>query len=562
MAILSVIFFEPVFFEFMNQKGPIVLFWIGIVLVLQSFLFSCATPIAPDGGPRDEQPPRVDTTESTRNFQTNFVKQRIELTFDEWIKLDDPSQIVYSPPLAKNPVVSTKGKTVRLDFDETLELRDSATYTINFGEAVVDLTESNPAEDLRFVFSTGDFLDSLEISGLVVDALTNEPVEGVRFMLYENLADSVVRTELPFYFSQTGEDGRFNIKNIKEGTFKGFALKSEYDYKYDQPNEEVGFLDTFLTINTTMKDSIKVRLFVAEPELRVKEIDDKNYGILKVVFNRKPYEVDLVYELTDQTVFYEYNKDTLKVWYDQRSDSTWQFIVRQDTLLNDTIQVKEVDRDAFVQEANLRSFKPLRKNARKVIPGEQVFFEFNHPIQNFDTSLIKLYEDTSKLVVQPDLSIDSVAIRQMNIDYKWKEGIPYTLELLPNAIQDMYGLSNNDTLVQNYRIEEAKNLGIINLRVDSLDSLNTYLLELISGQSTVVDTIQISEQSSFERVFKNLSPGEYAVQITTDANANGRWDTGDYDKKQQPELIFRRKLEKLRANWEVEAKFSLKTEKF
>lgn len=542
----------------MNQKGPIVLFWIGIVLIAQSFLFSCATPIAPDGGPRDEQPPRVDNTESTPNFQTNFVKQRIELTFDEWIKLDDPSQIVYSPPLAKNPVVSTKGKTVRIDFDDNLELRDSATYTINFGEAIVDLTESNPAEDLRFVFATGDFLDSLEISGLVVDALSNEPVEGVRFMLYENLADSVVRTALPFYFSQTGKDGRFNIKNIKEGIFKGFALKSEYDYKYDQPNEEVGFLDTFLTINSTMNDSIRVRLFVAEPVLRVKEIEDKNYGILKVVFNRKPYAVDLVYELTDQTVFYEYDKDTLKVWYDQRSDSAWQFIVRQDTLLNDTIQVKEVDRNAFMEEAQLRAFKPIRKNAKKVIPDEQVFFEFNHPIQSFDTSLIRLYEDTSELVVQADLSIDSIAIRRMNINYNWKEGIPYSLEILPDAIRDMYGLANKDSLVQNYRIEESKNLGIVNLTVEDMDSLSTYLLELISGQSTIVDTIQISGQGTFEKVFKHLSPGEYSVQITTDINANGRWDTGDYDQKRQPEPIFRRKLEKLRANWEVEAKFSLK----
>ena len=160
----------------------------GICLcILHGILFSCATPIAPDGGPKDETPPQVDSIGTTPNFQTNFQKQRIEITFDEWIKLDDVfNEVVVSPPLNKRPQITTKGKTVRVDFDEEEVLREAATYTINFGEAVQDLTESNPAEDLRFVFSTGDFIDSLEISGTIKDVLTNEPVEGALFMLYDN----------------------------------------------------------------------------------------------------------------------------------------------------------------------------------------------------------------------------------------------------------------------------------------------------------------------------------------------------------------------------------------
>ena len=238
----------------------------SVFLLLQLLWFNCATPVAPDGGPKDEIPPALDSVGTTPNFQTNFEKQRIELTFDEWVKLDDVfNQVVISPPLQKKYVTSIKGKTVRFEFDEEEVLRDSATYTINFGEAVKDLTESNPAENLRFVFSTGDFLDSLEMSGMIVDALTNEPVEKVLFMLYENLSDTVVRTDLPFYFARTDKSGRFTIRNIKSGTFKGFALLNDFGYTFDQPNEQIGFPDEFILINDTIENNIKVKLFQELP---------------------------------------------------------------------------------------------------------------------------------------------------------------------------------------------------------------------------------------------------------------------------------------------------------
>ena len=542
----------------MKREGFLLLYIIGFLVLVQFLLFSCATPMAPEGGPRDEQAPQLDSIESTPNFQTNFTKQRIELTFDEWVKLDDPfNQIVYSPPLQPLPIVSIKGKTVRVDFEEESELRDSATYTINFGESIVDLTEGNPAENLRFVFSTGNFLDSLEISGIVVDALTAEPVEEVRFMLYENLADSVVRTELPFYFNQTGKDGRFRIQNIKKGTFKGFALLNDFGYYFDQPNEQIGFPDDFIVINDTTTNFLEIRLFQEEKTLQILDEEDDNYGVLKVIFNRIPYDVDLIYELTDQTVFYEYDRDTLKVWYDQESDSTWQFIVRQDTLINDTIEVKAVDRTSFIESAQLKPFKPLRDRRQTIPPNQRILLDFNHPLQQFDTSLMRLYEDTSKVLVQAAFSVDSLRIRQLNMDFKWKEGKVYALEILPGALTDMYGITNGDTLVQEYKIDLIKNFGTIDLTIDSLSADTAYLIELIKGESTVIDTIRSIGQSRIQKTYELLDPGKYIVQIITDYNANGRWDTGRYDLKRQPEPIFRRKLEELRANWEVEALISL-----
>ncbi len=143
-------------------------------LAVALVLTACATIISPQGGPKDETPPALVADKSTANLQTNFKKQRIELTFDEWVQVQDVfNQVLVSPPLRYPYKVSLKQRTVRFDFDEREILRDSATYTINFGAAVKDLTEKNPAENLRFVFSTGPYIDSLSIRGVMVDAVTD-----------------------------------------------------------------------------------------------------------------------------------------------------------------------------------------------------------------------------------------------------------------------------------------------------------------------------------------------------------------------------------------------------
>ena len=125
------------------------------------------------------------------------------------------------------PTVTTKLKKLRFEFAEEEVLKEDATYSINFGDAVKDLTEGNPVPNFKFVFSTGDFIDSLKMEGTIVDALTGKPVEDVLYMLYKNLADSVVQTEKPFYFGKSDKTGTFTIENIKAGQYKAFALEDQ-----------------------------------------------------------------------------------------------------------------------------------------------------------------------------------------------------------------------------------------------------------------------------------------------------------------------------------------------
>jgi len=170
---------------------------LGLLFVLV-FLSACASVSAPTGGPRDNVPPQLVVEKSTPNLQTSFTKQPIVLTFDEWVDLQDVyNQVVVSPPIEGSPDIRIRKKSVVFEFPEEARLKDSATYIVNFGEAVQDITEKNPAEDLRFVFSTGPYIDSLSLQVEIVDAFTGDPVEGVLVMLYDQLQDSVVYKELP-----------------------------------------------------------------------------------------------------------------------------------------------------------------------------------------------------------------------------------------------------------------------------------------------------------------------------------------------------------------------------
>ena len=226
-------------------------------------LCACARQGTPTGGPKDTTPPKVDTITSTRNFSTRFSGRRIELVFDEWVTLSDVgAQVVVSPTLPKRPEVKLKGKKVIVELPEEDTLRPNTTYTINFGTAVKDLHEGNPAENLRFVFSTGDYLDSLTVSGFVFDAFSGEPVDKISVMLYETRADSAVRKERPYYFARTNKTGQFSIQNVRPGNFKVAAIDdTSGDLKWDGQNERIGFPDAMLSVTYTSQCAFSLKLF-------------------------------------------------------------------------------------------------------------------------------------------------------------------------------------------------------------------------------------------------------------------------------------------------------------
>lgn len=575
------------------------------LLLLYFLTNSCAQQQRLEGGPRDQEPPKLIEELSTPNFQTNFDKQDIILTFDEYIEVQNViKQVVVSPPLQYIPTVEReKGfKSVKFEFPKDEVLKEGVTYAINYGESIKDLTEGNKLENFQFLFSTGDYIDSLKMTGSIADALTGEPVEDALFMLYENFADTVVRTEKPYYFGKTDKEGKFTINFLKKGAFKGFALKDEdLNYLFNIPSEQIGFtLDSIIITDSTTTD-IQIQLFKEITTLRKPKLDIDTYGLVKMGFRRTPYDAVISYDTIGQEIYRETEGDTIKYWYNLKDSIAWNFYQQRDTLI-DTLKVQAMARNliplALTKKRKADDNIPL--NPFKLLP-----LAFNHPIKNIDTSLINFREiivpkniekddltnlsTSDSLLAEPQDSlginpidtiiekIDTTLVplesksillaaayqvreldrRTLLVEYDWKEEVQYQLEILPNALTDWYDEPNLDTIVLNYLVKPKNDFGTINLTATEMDSTQNYWMQLLF-QNNVVEEFLVNDTKEYKRSFTALLPGKYSLKVIEDLNGNGRWDPGNYDKKLQPEKISTAEIEELRAGWDVDAKVEIK----
>jgi len=223
----------------------------------------CAQVGSPTGGPRDEDPPRALESDPP-NYSIRFEAKKIQITFDEYIVLDNVNQeLVVSPPMEEQPEVKLRKRTLIIQFQE--DLRDNTTYTFNFGNAIKDLHEGNKLQNFEYVFSTGDVLDSMSVKGTLKYAETLEkPEEPISIMLYTDLRDSVPLTEIPLYVGRSDDSGVFSVNNLRPDTYKVFALKDgNNNFLFDLPSEEIAFLDTSLTLNI---DFVSQQLGIAPPD--------------------------------------------------------------------------------------------------------------------------------------------------------------------------------------------------------------------------------------------------------------------------------------------------------
>ena len=592
------------------------MFYLGSLYTLTS---SCAQQQPLQGGPRDTFPPNLITELSTPNFQTNFEMQDISLVFDEYIELRDVvKQVVVSPPLNYIPKVErTKGfKTARFQFNEKEVLKEGVTYAINYGKSIRDLTESNEVENLQFLFSTGDYIDSLKMTGSVVDVLTGEKVPDVLFMLYENFADTVVRTEKPYYFGKTDNEGKFTISYMKAGSFKGFALEDQdLNYLFNIPKERIGFTLDSITITDSTETDVTIQLFQEVTTLEKPKMDASIYGFIKMGFKREPYDAVLNYDVVGQELYKETEGDTIRYWYNLLDSTDWNFYFYRDTLI-DTLKVRALNR-------NLQPIELARQRAADekipINPFKPLPLTFNHPLKNVDTALVNFREitieaaaidssenevidtlieqredqpvkviltDSTAIIKDGNLvdvedesleeeeeetvvsvttkgerlvagyQIDSLIKRTLILSYDWEENKTYQLEILPGALIDWYDESNKDTILLNYEVKSKSDFGTINLTATEMDSTLSYWFQLRLG-TNVVKEFLVQNTKTYKESFPALLPGKYEMKIIEDLNGNGRWDPGNYDKKLQSEKISTAAIEELRAGWDVEAEVKI-----
>ena len=517
-------------------------------------LSACAQITQPQGGPKDETPPVLLKEASTPNFQRNWKKGPIEMTFNEWVQLKDVNnQVIVTPPLVNLPQMRIKKKTVIFEFDEEETLRPNATYIINFGEAIQDLTEGNPVPNLRYVFSTGSKIDSLEIKATVVDATTKSPVKDVLVMVYDNLEDSVVRKEPPLYFAKTDEAGRATIRNIRADTFKVFALLDKnLRYIFDSDEEQIGFQEAPVILTDSNEVVVNLEIFLEEPRQSIKSKKVDEYGQLELIFAKEASSIDLGYQEIGQQVSIEQSNDTILVWYDIPAQTNWQLYVPLDSSRTDTLRIRPRGRADFIKKSKLTLIAQGPQEDLPLSPFYPLRLRFNHPLTQIDTSLIELLEDSVK-VSADTLQIDSSQQRILLLNYPWRSGAQYELNFLPNALTDIYGLRLQDSLRQSYIAQSKEDFGNLKLKVEDIDSTRQYVVQLLNSKKRQIDEFVIQKKSSFEVDVPNLPPGIYTVRVIDDRNANGRKDTGNYERKEQPEREMSKALEELRANWEVEA---------
>ncbi|MFN0174857.1 MAG: Ig-like domain-containing protein [Saprospiraceae bacterium] len=582
------------FNPFNSQRSLPIVAFITYHLALITLFVSCARQGAPTGGPKDTRPPGLDTIASTPNFATRFDKKRIELKFDEWVVLSDVStQVVVSPPLAKRPDVLLKGKTVVVNFDKNEVLRPNTTYTLNFGTAVKDLHEGNPAKDLRFVFSTGDFIDSLLFRGIVVDAFTGDPVENVSVMLYENFADTAVRKERPYYFSRTDKNGLYEFRNLRAGIFRVIAIEDgDQNLRWDGENERIAFREGALSVNDSLRGLVSLKLFKDQPKFRLLGQNVNRYGLAKVGFSipLQSFETQTIAPVELKTLI-EKTPDSLMLWYDLPSvDTAWTLLFSTtefhtpDSLSQtphsefDTILVKKLSRSDFLKNhrigfgdvaplpatstrggraAGVPVAAPLQ-TVKTIIqsPDLTASLPFNFPIVSIDTSRWLLTVDSSRLM---DFTVlpDTASTRRFSIAFDWIQGKTYTLRLLPGALSDFWGTSNVDTLMRKFNVLAEKQVGTLSLSLEKMRPGTRYVLQLMNGTSLQEERIFTAETVSKKFVFSHLQVATYTVRLVEDLNGNDRWDTGNFTTQRQPEPIHRKKLDALRANWELEATFNI-----
>lgn len=582
----------------MRIKGKLPLFIVA-VLAWTVIISSCANIGMPVGGPKDTIPPVLLSSDPLHR-ELNFDGDNVKLTFNEFLKTDQISEIlVISPPLEKRASIKTKSKTLIIQFNE--DLKDSVTYSLDFKNSIVDNNEQNPIENLRLSFSTGPDYDSLRIAGRVANGFNLEPIDKGLVLLQSNLHDSAVFRVRPDYIAKTDEEGLFMIDNIAEGRYHVFALNDlNNDMLYNEGAEEIAFLDSIIVPRAefhsnpdTMVKGVDSMLvlghthFYPEPfymryfmedifdqYMESGERETRNKCLF--LFNESvedTFNVRLLGQEVDDWQLFEYNRnvDSIVMWI---TDTT---LMKNDSLFmelsyylldsmgeqyvhNDTLLMRYTDK-----EVNTRKRKRKEKEAEGPVPIPQFSWvadvsstmELNgsiqitspEPIDGFDQSMMRLFlaEDTLKTPLDISVTEHPTAYRTYIVSHNWNPQTGYIFEIDSAACTNIYGITSH-SLTKSFKTREEDYYGSIAFDFTSVEM--PMIVQLLKNN----DDEDVLRQQTFSQngtvTFEYLKPESYKVKVIYDKNGNGKWDAGSYQDRYQPERVaYVSEVLKLRSNW-------------
>ncbi len=587
---------------------------VSIITIL--FLVRCAQIGTISGGPKDETPPKM-VSSTPPNYATNFKEKKIKIDFDEYIALKEiENQFNISPPLKKKPKIWIKDKSVIVQYTDTL--LDTTTYTLSFGNAIVDNNEGNVLQNFEFVFSTGPYLDSLGIWGSVVDAFTLKPSKNpVLVMLYNNLLDSAVYSERPLYTGRTDKDGNFTINNVKPGKYRLYAITDlNFNFKYDPQVEFFAFYDSVINLypttlgktdsvhlqhmiddfnkNETVKkdreiDSAKlrniknsihadIRMFVEKDKKQyIKYYDRPDRRQLIMKFNTsliddsisllplfvKPVEswflMEPLRKNSDSLIFWLtdttlINLDTIRLAIGYKQNLPFKIT----SWKTDTILFRFLDKDVEKRKKTLVQTMQLKLTINEPMDlNSQIIIETQYPISEVNHSNIEFFikTDTVYKPINFELEQDSFSTRMYYLKNKWQPSSNYQIKIYPHAFNSIYHLTC-DTIIKTFTTRLLEYYGTLHLNLVNFSY--PIIVQLVGKDSEKPEYEQYVTKPN-KITFEYVQPKEYRLKIIFDTDGNKEYTTGDFLLHRQPEkVLYYNDLIKMRSNWETEINWELK----
>jgi hypothetical protein len=536
----------------------------------------------PDGGPKDSISP-VLLYIYPEYLAVNQTPKKIRWTFNEYVQVKEASKnVIVSPPSLRKPQVRTRGKGVEVVFEDSLQA--NTTYVVDFGGAVVDLNESNPFDAFRYVFSTGSEIDSMMLTGKVLDAFTKEPVAKMTVCLYENRTDTTIYKTMPHIVTRTDNWGYFTLQNIKHRPYHMVAFEDKNNnFRYDAGAETLAFADSLITPDSLVNYTVLLDVIDAKDTARLltrryekdllafKETAGKQF--LKEQILESPRKIILVFSQPQAQIlqFCVNNSDSLMVTeHSQFNDTLIYWLTAP--VLPDTTQAEIT----YMRTDSLGGLSPSYTKLKLQIPKiieekkkddkkkddekekkEVLLPTINYTAENvtesgvtisfktlpvkIDTALVQLWRiddaDKNKKRIPESFTWipDSVRLRQFRVHTKWRESSEYELLVLSGAFTDIFGLSN-DSIVKKITIDNPEKYSSIVVNLSGIDSAQQVIVQLLDEKKTKVQRSYIVTENK-KLPLTYLRPGKYTLRFIADANKNGIWDVGNYLEKRQAEAV-------------------------
>lgn len=532
----------------------------GFILLMLLSLTRCANVQRPTGGPKDSIPPKL-LEVSIPNFTTNFTEKRITLRFNEFIKLNNQyKEFSISPDVEDIVDYRVRKKDLTITLPDSLE--ENTTYTINFGKGLVDYNESNPFIDYNYVFATGDELDSLSISGSVINGFTKQfdqkKDENIKILLIPISQDSIFGKRKANIFANVDTSGNFKFNNLREDTYRIYALKEQNNDRIFNGNDEwIGFLEDSIHLDKDVAN-IKLEITKAYPkDFRTLEKKFEPTGHILLTFT-KPLErpkTKIIFpaELDENKIEkYSINNDSAKIYIPKTELDSIKIELSDGNNVMDTIFIRTNKNAKFDREV-----KPILSITNKVDRVRHITLTSASPLANVDKSKILIHEDSvSRRNFQ--LQQDSVNKNLYHIRYNWRPKRDYELVIQEGAMRTAFDDINLESKTR-FTLDESDNYGNINFTVNGLDSTSNYIVELIDEAKEKVFDKRPLYASNPKIIYNNYPGGKYSLRIIYDENNNGRWDPADvYAKKQAENIWYLGKTFTIRANWDQNETISLK----